>query len=56
VFPGDGVAPLPAIFQNLKANGFNGVLSLELFNPTYYERNPLEVIREGLEKMKAAAE
>lgn len=56
VFPGDGVAPLKAIFRDLKANGFNGVLSLELFNPTYYERDPLEVITVGLDKMKAAAE
>jgi sugar phosphate isomerase/epimerase len=56
VFPGDGVAPLKQIFRDLKANGFNGVLSLELFNPTYYQRDPLEVIRVGLEKMKAAAE
>jgi sugar phosphate isomerase/epimerase len=56
VFPGDGVAPLGSIFRDLKANGFDGVLSLELFNPTYYQRDPLEVIREGLDKMKAAAE
>jgi 2-keto-myo-inositol isomerase len=56
VFPGDGVAPLKQIFRDLKNNGFNGVLSLELFNPTYYQGDPLEVIRVGLEKMKAAAE
>lgn len=55
VFPGDGVAPLKQIFRDLKNNGFDGVLSLELFNPTYYQRDPLEVIREGLEKMKAAS-
>ena len=56
VFPGDGVAPLKSIFRDLKAIGFHGVLSLELFNPTYYQRDPLEVIRTGLEKMKAVAE
>lgn len=56
VFPGDGVAPLATIFRNLKSIGFQGVLSLELFNPTYYEREPLGVIQEGLEKMRAAAE
>jgi len=56
VFPGDGVAPLKSIFRDLKANGFNGVLSLELFNPSYYQRDPLEVIKLGLEKMKRAVE
>lgn len=56
VFPGDGVAPLKSIFRDLKTIGFNGVLSLELFNPTYYQRDPLDVIRTGLEKMKAVAE
>lgn len=56
VFPGDGIAPLASIFADLKASGFHGVLSLELFNPTYYQRDPLAVIREGLEKMKAVAE
>ena len=35
VYPGDGVAPLGAIFDVLLSNGFQGVLSLELFNKTY---------------------
>lgn len=56
VFPGDGIAPLKSIFRDLKATGFQGVLSLELFNPAYYERDPLEVAKVGLEKMKAAVE
>ncbi|MEZ6048786.1 MAG: sugar phosphate isomerase/epimerase [Planctomycetaceae bacterium] len=56
VFPGDGVAPLNAIFKNLHEIGFRGAFSLELFNPTYWARNPEEVAREGLEKMKAAVE
>ena len=56
VFPGDGVAPLKTIFRDLKANGFSGVLSLELFNPSYYERDAFAVVKEGLEKMKWAAE
>jgi sugar phosphate isomerase/epimerase len=54
VFPGDGVAPLTTILQDMFAAGFAGVLSLELFNPEYYKQDPLVVARTGLEKMKAA--
>lgn len=54
VYPGDGIAPLDHILSTLKQNGFAGVLSLELFNPTYYQRDAEEVVRVGLEKMKAA--
>ena len=52
VYPGDGIAPLPQIFTTLQGNGFAGVLSLELFNRTYWEQDPLEVARTGLAKMK----
>jgi 2-keto-myo-inositol isomerase len=53
VYPGDGIAPLKAIFGGLVANGFNGVLSLELFNPTYYQQDAKVVAQEGIEKMRA---
>ncbi len=53
VYPGDGVAPLQAIFKPLIANGFRGTLSLELFNPTYYQREADVVAREGIEKVRA---
>jgi sugar phosphate isomerase/epimerase len=36
----------------LRRNGFEGVFSLELFNRTYWEQDPLEVARTGLAKMK----
>jgi sugar phosphate isomerase/epimerase len=52
VYPGDGIAPLPQIFTTLQGNGFAGILSLELFNRTYWEQDPLEVARTGLAKMK----
>ncbi len=52
VYPGDGVAPLDDILQALHRSGFRGVLSLELFNRTYWTRDALEVARTGLEKMK----
>lgn len=54
VFCGDGVAPLTKILRTMFAAGFQGVLSLELFNPEYYKQDPLQVVKTGLEKMQAA--
>lgn len=54
VFPGDGVAPLDDVFKTLKEIGYRGYLSLELFNHDYWKRDPHEVARTGLEKLKAA--
>jgi 2-keto-myo-inositol isomerase len=53
IFPGDGVAPLVPMLKDLKALGFNGALSLELFNPDYWRQDALEVAKTGLAKMKA---
>ncbi|SIO60281.1 Sugar phosphate isomerase/epimerase [Singulisphaera sp. GP187] len=54
IYPGDGVAPLGAVFQTLKAVGYRGMLSLELFNREYWKQDPLLVARTGLEKMREA--
>ncbi len=54
VYPGDGVAPLPALIAQLRKNGFAGVFSLELFNPNYWQRPAAEVVQTGLARMKAA--
>jgi len=40
--------------RDLRATGFRGVLSLELFNPTYWKQDALAVARTGLDKMRAA--
>ena len=56
VFPGDGVCPLPQIIRQLIDHGFRGTFSLELFNPSYWERDALEVAREGLMKSKAVVQ
>lgn len=56
VYPGDGVAPLAQILRDLNAAGFDGMLSLELFNETYWEHDAKLVARTGLEKMQAAVE
>jgi sugar phosphate isomerase/epimerase len=54
VFPGDGVAPLGDIFKTLHEVGYRGFLSLELFNRDYWKRDPHEVARTGLDKLRAA--
>jgi sugar phosphate isomerase/epimerase len=56
VFPGDGVAPLSQIFGDLAASGFQGALSLELFNPEYWQREPKWVLETGLIKSRTAWE
>jgi sugar phosphate isomerase/epimerase len=53
VYPGDGVAPLAALLEDLADGGFRVMLSLELFNRRYWSQDPLTVARTGLEKMKA---
>ncbi|HKE30035.1 MAG TPA: sugar phosphate isomerase/epimerase family protein [Bryobacteraceae bacterium] len=55
VFPGDGVAPMKQILADLRTVNPNLVLSLELFNPSYWNSDPLETARRGLAKMKQAA-
>src|SRR5207248_512466 len=55
VYPGDGGGPVTDILRSLHATGGQKVLSLELFNRKYYEQDALEVVRTGLEKMKAVA-
>jgi 2-keto-myo-inositol isomerase len=56
VYPGDGVAPLTQILRTLLQNGFDGALSLELFNPNYWKQDPLTVAQTGLRKMREAVE
>jgi sugar phosphate isomerase/epimerase len=56
VMPGDGIAPLTQILRDLRANGSRAALSLELFSPTYWKQDPLEVAKTGLAKMKAAVQ
>lgn len=52
VYPGDGAAPMQQILTDLKNMGGEKVLSLELFNETYWKQNPLLVAQTGLQKMK----
>ena len=56
VYPGDGTAPWPQIVESLNRIGYCGMLSLELFNPSYWKKGPAAVAREGLAKLKACTE
>jgi len=51
---GDGIAPLPTIFQTLRDIGYEGSLSVEIFNPDYWATgDPLRVAKTSLEKLNA---
>ena len=54
VHVGDGIAPVTKILQMVHQAGCRGMLSLELFNPEYWQQDPLTVATEGLSKVKAA--
>jgi 2-keto-myo-inositol isomerase len=41
LLPGEGVIPLDAILSRLKGIGFDGLCSIELFRPEYWERDPV---------------
>ncbi|MEA1952533.1 MAG: sugar phosphate isomerase/epimerase family protein [Planctomycetota bacterium] len=56
VYPGDGIAPIKSILSDMKAAGFRGALSLEVFNREYWKQDPLLVAKTGLKKMRALAD
>ena len=53
VYCGDGVAPIPTILETMAKTGFDGVLSLELFNRDYWKDDVKKVLARGLESMKS---
>ena len=56
VYPGDGIAPLNEIFRTLRDIGFQGYLSVELFNRGYWKQSPLKVAKASIEKTRAAVQ
>jgi 2-keto-myo-inositol isomerase len=56
IYPGDGVAPLKQILSDLNQMKGTKILSLELFNRTYWSQDPLLVAKTGLEKMKKSVQ
>jgi len=53
IYPGDGVAPYPQIFRDLRDSGFRGYLSLELFNRDYWTHTADDNLKMGIEKVRA---
>lgn len=52
----DGIADLPRVIADLRKIGYRGPLSLELFNRTLWEKDPEEVVKVGLERIRALVE
>ncbi|HQY92852.1 sugar phosphate isomerase/epimerase [Caldilinea sp.] len=46
LYPGSGVIPLDEICQRMAAIGYDDACSIELFQPAYWELDPLEVARQ----------
>lgn len=56
IYPGDGIAPIRDILKQIKNPDRPIVLSLELFNKTYFAQDALQVAKTGLAKVKGVAE
>jgi 2-keto-myo-inositol isomerase len=56
LYPGEGVIPLQEILGAVRATGWDGVLSVELFREEYWQQDPLAVAREAKAKTVAVWE
>jgi 2-keto-myo-inositol isomerase len=56
VMLGDGIADLPRVLANLRTIGYEGPLSLELFNRALWEQDPAEVARRGMDRLRGLVE
>jgi len=50
---GDGIADLPRVIANLRTIGYQGPLSLELFNHDLWAQDPFTVVKQGLDRIRA---
>ncbi len=50
LYPGEGVIPIESILTALHARGYDGVASIEIFRPEYWEQDPREVARTAFER------
>lgn len=53
LYPGDGVVPLRDILSAIRATGWDGVVSVELFRAAYWREDPLSVARTAKAKTVA---
>ena len=56
VMPGDGCLDLKSEIRLLKEKGYDGAVSLELFNRDLWEKDPGEVLKRGVERVRALVE
>ena len=56
LYPGEGVIPLQDILGAVRATGWDGVVSVELFREEYWQQDPLVVAREAKARTVAAWE
>jgi len=56
LLPGEGIIPLAEIVARLMRIGFDGLCSVELFRPEYWELNPLELARRAMATMTIIAD
>ena len=52
VYPGDGIAPIGRLLEILHRIGFDGFLSVELFNPSYWKQDAAQVAKTAIEKTR----
>ena len=52
VYPGDGDIPIDDLFAVLAETGYDGPVSLELFNPELWAQDPYQVAKTGYEKSR----
>lgn len=53
LYPGEGAIPIEAILSTLRVHGWDGVASVEIFRPEYWEQPPRQVA--GIAHAKATA-
>jgi len=56
LYPGDGIIPIDAILGQLRAIGFDGVCSIEIFRPEYWQQDPRGVARTARAKAAGVLE
>jgi 2-keto-myo-inositol isomerase len=47
LLPGLGILPLKEIIEAFRRIGYDGVASVEIFRPEYWERDPFELARQA---------
>ena len=56
LYPGDGVLPLAPPLRALRAIGYAGLFSVEIFQPRYWRQDPMKVAATAYKKARAVLE